>query len=164
MSQVKVQQPVIHIPIIKKWGVQNSYVTQVLKKLGLEPLYAGVHKMYYYTNEEGCIALLPNLLLKSELYKPSKFTCINYAYKVWNECSQRFDINTWVPVIGRIPSSSTARHAWNLIMMGDEKGLDFDKFLYFEPNDGWEFSAELEMAGQAFPIGAEGYTGEFIFY
>ena len=163
MSQIKTQQPVIHIPSFKKWGVQRYYVQQAIKELGLEELYPGVHQWYWYTNEDGVAVLLPYLILKSSLYKKDRFTCINYAYKVWNECSQRFDLNTWVPIIGRIPNVEV-RHAWDLILVGNENGLLPDKFLYFEPNDGWEFNIELETAYQAFPIGEEGYKGEMVFY
>lgn len=163
MSQVKTTAPVIHIPSFKKWGIPRHYVTQAIKELGLGELYPGVHSWYWYTDEDGVAVLLPNLILKSSLYKKDKFTCINYAYKVWNECSQRFGLNTWLPVIGRIPDVEV-RHAWNLIIVGDENGLLHDKFLFFEPNDGWIFNMELETAYQAFPIGEEGYKGELVFY
>lgn len=156
--------PVVHIPSFQKWGVPRAYVAQILELLGLEPLYPwGVHKWYWYTNEEGALKLVPHLLLKSSLYKPDKFTCINYAFRVWNECSLRFELNTWIVTIGRIPNYEP-RHAWNLIMMGDEKGLIPENFLFFEPNDGWQMGVELEMAYQAFPIGEAGYKGELEFH
>jgi len=167
VSQLKTTDPiapVIHIPSFKSWGIQGYYVAQAIKGLGLENLYpGGVHAWYWYTDEDGIAVLLPDLILKSSLYKQDRFTCINYAYKVWNECSQRFGLNTWLPVIGRIPDVEV-RHAWNLILVGNENGLLPSKFLYFEPNDGWEFNKELETAYQAFPIGEEGYKGEMIFY
>jgi len=122
-----------------------------------------VHKWYSYTNSDGRAVLLPHLLQKSDLYKPSIFTCINYAFEVWNICGRTYELNTWVPVIGRI-SDSNARHAWILIMVGDETGLKKDEFLFFEPNDGWEMGKQLELAYQAFPVGAEDYQGEMIFY
>jgi len=82
---------------------------------------------------------------------------------MWNEVSSKYELNTWVPIIGRIPGYDD-RHAWLLLLLGDETGLIRDDFLYCEPNDGWEFCAELELAYQAFPIGEEGYQGEKIFY
>lgn len=166
MSKLKIQEPVlpiVHLPSYRKWGVPGHYVSQIVKQLGFEPLYPGVHAWYWYTNEKGCVELLPHLILKSGLYKKDIFTCINYAFKGWNECSSRFGLNTWVPLIGRIPGVDV-KHAWILIMIGDEMGLHPDKFLYFEPNDGYSFGVELETAYQAFPIGEEGYQGELLFY
>ena len=167
MSKIKVQQPVIpivHLPSYKKWKVPGTYVDQVVKSLGLQLLYPnGVRKWYAYTNSDGRAALLPHLLQKSDLYKPDAFTCINYAYEVWNICGKTYELNTWVPIIGKIPGYSD-RHAWVLIMVGNETGLLKSEFTYFEPNDGWEMGKPLEMAYQSFPIGAEGYAGEFIFY
>ena len=153
-----------HLPSIQKWSVPHTTVESAVSTLGLKLLYPrGVHDWYYYTGVDGSTKLLPDLILASSLYKKDTFTCINYAFKVWNECSSRYGINTWVPVIGKIPDIES-RHAWILIMLGDENGLDLNKFLYFEPNDGWEMGAELEMTYQAFPIGKENYKGEMIFY
>lgn len=164
MSLIKPRNPIVHIPSFRKWGVPCSYVDEKIRGLGLEPLYPrGVHDVYFYTDTEGGAKLLPHLLQKSSLYKPSKFTCINYAFRVWNECSQRYELNTWVPVIGRIPNYEP-RHAWILIMLGNKNGLNLDEFLFFEPNSGWEMGIELELAYQVFPIGKEGYKGELIFY
>lgn len=163
MSKVKIKPPeVIHTPVYKKWGVQNSYIVNVVRSLGLELLYPGAHAWYWYTDLEGCTNLVPHLLLKSSLYKKDVFTCINYAFKVWNEASSRYGLNTWVPVIGRIPNYEP-RHAWNLILLGNVGGLIRDHFLYLEPNDGWDMGIELETAGQAFPVGEEGYQGELVF-
>ena len=154
--------PIIHTPSFTKWQIPRSTVVQAIESLGLQPLYPGVHMWYRYTDQQGVAKLLPNLILKSSLYKQSTFTCINYAFKVWNEVASRFGLNTWVPVIGRIPNVSV-RHAWNLILMGDETGLKTDQFLFFEPNDGWKMG-ELELAYQAFPLGEEGYSGEMVFF
>ena len=161
--QIPVQNPIVHLPSYRKWKVPGGYVDQVVKTLDLKLLYPnGVHKWYTYTDNDGRAVLLPHLLQKSDLYKESVFTCINYAFRVWNEASDKYGLNTWVPVIGRLPGS-TVRHAWNLIMVGNGTGLLKAQFTYFEPNDGFEMG-ELEMAYQSFPIGEEGYTGEFIFY
>lgn len=163
MSKLKAK--IEHVPNIKKWITSRGSVAEKITTLGLQPLYDahGVHAQYCYTDVEGGSLLLPDLIMASSLYKRDVFTCINYAFKVWNECSRRYGINTWVPVIGRIPDYAS-RHAWILIMLGDENGLDLSKFLYFEPNDGWEMGMELEAAYQAFPIGEEGYKGEMIFH
>lgn len=164
MSKLKGQQPIIHIPSFNKYEASRFEVTQKLQGLGLEPLYPdGVHGGYFYTDVEGAVKLLPNLIMASDLYKTKIFTCINYAFRVWNECSRRYDLNTWLPVIGRIPNYEP-RHAWNLLLIGDEDGINLDLCLYFEPNDGWEMGTELEAAYQAFPIGEEGYRGEMVFY
>lgn len=160
MSRLKVQHPIVHTPSFQKWKVSTSYVDQKVKELGLEPLYPnGAHAWYAYTNEEGVANLLPHLI-QSYIYQ---FTCINYAFRVWNLATELYGLNTWSVVVGRIPDCES-RHAWNLIMVGDENGLNLDKFLYFEPNDTWQMSEEIELAYQAFPIGEADYKGEFIFY
>lgn len=163
MSKLNFQPPVTHTPSFKRWATTRAAVSQKLEALNLQPLYPGVHQTYFFTDVDGGSKLLPNLIEKSNLYKPNTFTCINYAFRVWNECSKRYGLNTWVPVIGTIPNYQP-RHAWMLIMLGDETGLILDQFLYFEPNDGWEMGVELENAYQAFPIGEEGYRGEMVFY
>ena len=165
MSKVKIQQPIVHIPSFKRWGVERDYVVEVVRRLGLELLYAGVHARYWFTDSEGCSKLIPHLLLKSDLYKKDVFTCINYAYRVWNEGSSKYGLNTWVPVIGRIPGYQP-RHAWNLLLIGDATGLNREEFLFLEPNDGFDFSDTegLELPTyQAFPIGENGYNGELVF-
>lgn len=166
MSQFRKKEdpaPIVHIPRFKTWSVPRYYMTQIVESLGLEPLYPGVHEWYTYTNLEGGIKLVSDLILKSALYKPSKFTCINYAFRVWNEAALRFGLNTWIPVIGRLPDA-TVRHAWILILLGDETGFKMEWSRYFEPNDGYQMGEELEMAFQVFPIGEEGYSGELSFY
>ena len=165
MSKIKVQQPIIHTPAFKVWETPRSCVDQIIRNLGLDPLYTnGVHKSYFYTDNEGRAQLLPHLIQKSSLYKPSAFTCIQYAFKVWTLCGEIYGLNTWVPIIGRIPNYETGKHAWTLIMVGDKDGLKPGEFNYFEPNEGWEMGETLELVYQSFPIGAEGYTGELIFY
>jgi hypothetical protein len=165
LSKLKWQDdPVIHIPTFKTWIASRSDVRNVVRALGLEEMMPyGVHGSYAYTDPDGAAKLLPNLLLKSNLYKTARFTCINYAFKVWNECSQRYELNTWVPIIGDIPSSPP-QHSWTLILLGDESGIKKEYCLYFEPNDGWDMGQPLEMAYQAFPIGEEGYVGQKVFY
>ena len=162
MSNLKVKTGVIHTPSFNRYMVSREFVLRHVRGLNLELLYAGVHMWYWYTDTDGVSKLLPNLLLKSDLYKKDIFTCINYSFKVWNEASSRFGLNTWIPVIGRIPGY-TSRHAWNLILVGNKTGLHEEQFLYFEPNGGWEMGIVLEAAGQAFPIGEEGYQGEMAF-
>jgi len=162
MSKIKPQVTITHTPSFHKYRASKSIVVRVVEDLGLDLMYRGVHSWYWYTDTAGVVKLLPNLLLKSDLYKKDLFTCINYAFKVWNEASSRFGLNTWIPVIGRIPGYSS-RHAWNLILVGDKTGLHEEQFLFFEPNSGWELSIMLEAAGQAFPIGEEGYQGEVVF-
>ena len=163
MSKFAIDDGITHIPSIKRWQVSRDVVSGKIATLGLEPLYPGVHADYRYTDEEGGANLLPHLVLKSSLYKPT-FTCINYAFRVWDLCGSLYGLNTWVPVIGKIPAAPDVRHAWILILLGDILGIDLDRSLYFEPNSGFEMGTELEMAYQAFPIGEAGYKGEMAFY
>ena len=162
MSKIKPQVTITHTPSFRKYRTHKSTVIRIVEELDLDLLYRGVHTWYWYTDIAGVAKLLPNLLLRSDLYKKDIFTCINYAFKVWNKASSRFGLNTWIPVIGRTSDYPT-RHAWNLILVGDKTGLHEEQFLFFEPNGGWEMGAVLEVAGQAFPIGEEGYQGEMAF-
>ena len=164
MSRIEFQQPVVHLPSIRRWGIDRVSLAYVLtKQLGLELIYPyGVHNFYYYTNVDGVAKMLPYIIQKSELYSQDVFTCINFSFEVWNIVAKKFKVNTWLPVIGSIPGFDV-KHAWNLVVVGDETGLRPELFNYFEPNDGWDMGIELENAYQAFPIGEEGYVGELVF-
>ena len=165
MSKFIAQVSVAHVPSFKKYVASRTDMANLARALGLQELWPyGVHNNYYYTDKSGVVALLPNLILKSNLYRVDKFTCINYAFKVWLECADRYELNTWVPVIGSVPGVVGMKHAWTLILLGDESGIKQADCLYFEPNDGWAMGAELEAAYQAFPIGQLGYAGEKVFY
>jgi len=160
MCKVKAQQPIIHTPSFKVWGIQRFYMVQKLKELGIMPFPVDkeiiLAERYYYTNAEGWAKLLPDLVLKSSLYQPNKFKCVQFAWLAWLECIKRYGLNSLCPCIDKNVADDPQRaHAYNIVPVGDERGID--DIVLFEPNDGFEFS------GSALPIGEEGYIPELVF-
>jgi len=164
MSKIKVQSPVqnpiIHLPSYKTWGVDRYYFVSKLKALGIEPFPADkdiiLAQWYYYTDAEGWSKLLPDLVLKSSLYQPNKFKCVQYAWLAWLNCIQRYGLNSLCPCIDKNVAGDTQRaHAYNIFPIGDATGIQ--DLMLFEPNEGYEYS------GSAILIGAEGYIPELVF-
>uniref|UniRef100_A0A6M3LCA0 Agglutinin C-terminal domain-containing protein n=1 Tax=viral metagenome TaxID=1070528 RepID=A0A6M3LCA0_9ZZZZ len=146
MSRIKTQSPIIHTPSFKTYRIAGFALKKTLDDLGIDMPMFMLDSWYYYTDAEGWSKLLPDLMVKSNLWSEDKFDCDDMAWKAKMTCVERYELNTMAFVIGYL---STGRHSFNLIYDGDE-------WLTFEPSDGFG------LAGQAFPIGAEGYKPELI--
>jgi len=146
MSRIKTQTPIIHTPSFKTYTIYGATLRTTLDDLGLKTPMAMLDKWYYYTDTEGWGNLLPDLLLKSDLYQSDKFDCDNFALKAMTTSAERYELNTMDFVIGDIPEG---RHAFNMIYTGED-------WLVFEPNIGFQ------LGGQAFPIGENGYKLEMV--
>jgi len=151
MSRIKFQQPAIHIPSFKRYGVQQNYLVSELKKLGLHcfPVTDDyvLDAWYYYTDLEGWEKLLPDLVMRSSLYRKTVFDCEDFALKAQVECALRYGLNSFRMCIGNVPQGM---HGFNIFPYGNEMGII--GFRLFEPNDGFPH------AGQAFEIGENGYV------
>jgi hypothetical protein len=156
MSQFIVQPPVVHIPSFKKWGVYGHdihlYLTSNIPgnthiRVPLNPLDGA----YWYTDGEGWAKLLPDLMIKSDLYKQDVFDCDDYALKAMIICRERYGLNGMFAVMGKTPNGY---HMWNMFIIRTNTGY-FYEVLCFEPNDGFPYS------GSAFEIGEHGYEPEF---
>jgi len=156
MSKIKLQQPVIHTPSFKRYGVQQSYLAGELKKLSLHcfPVTDDyvLDAWYYYTNLKGWAKILPDLVSHSNLYKSNVFDCEDYALKAQVECALRYGLNSFRMCIGNMPQGM---HGFNIFPYGDETGIQ--GFMLFEPNDGFDW------AGNAFKIGDNGYVPMDVF-
>lgn len=146
MSRVKVTSPIIHTPSFKTYQIANFALKKTLDDLGLDMPMLMLDNWYYYTDVEGWSKLLPDLMVKSSLYKADKYDCDDYAWKAKMTCIERYELNAMAFAIGDIPEG---RHSFCLI-------YDGDSWLTFEPNSGFG------LAGQAFPIGENGYKPELV--
>jgi len=153
MSQIKTQQPAIHIPSFKKWGIQRHYFLQELEKQNLDwmPKDFVLDSWYYYSNLEGWGKILYDLAFSSNLYKTDIFDCEDYALKAQVVCAERYGLNALRFCIGFIPQGG---HGFNLLFYGDETGIGGT--MLWEPNAGFEHS------GEAFVIGEYGYQPKLI--
>ena len=153
MSKITLQNPVIHTPSYKRWGIQRYYVVKELEKLGLTALLEGEDYVfdgwYYYTNMEGWGKVLYDLVFSSNLYN-NVFDCDKYALKAYIECCQRYKMNTLLACLGKVNTG----HAFNIFIYGDENGLE--GAMLWEPNDGFSWS------GEVFEIGEYDYQPEVV--
>jgi len=157
LSKFVVQPPVVHIPSFEKWGVYGNdihlYLTSNIPKPPNTHIKVPANPLdgaYWYTDGEGWAKILPDLILKSDLYRKDIFDCDDYALKTMMTCRERYGLNGMFMVIGDTPSG---RHAWNMFIIRTTTGY-FYELLCFEPNEGFPFS------GQAFEIGEHGYKPE----
>ena len=146
MSQLQWSSPVIHTPSFKEYSISASELRNKLQSLEAKILYGMLDSNYYFTDLDGWIKVLYDLVFKSSLYKIDKFDCENYALKAMNECHERYGLNTLAMVIGDMPQG---RHGFNMLYYGDS-------FLLWEPNEGFPFS------GSPFEIGDFGYFPRFV--
>lgn len=152
MSQIKVQQPIQHIPRFKKWVQRRSHIVTRLKKLGIKPLCTDqpMDGWIYFTNMEGWGKILWDLVFSSKLYREGIFNCDKYALKAYITCCERYDMNSLFLVIGDMPQG---RHGFNIFPYYDDGTIGF---MLWEPNDGFSFS------GSAFEVGEYGYEPELV--
>lgn len=148
MSNLTFQQPIQHIPSFNKYKILRSDMVDKLEGVGVEPLRRDVplDGWLYFSDMEGWGKILYNLMFKSSLYKPDIFNCDKYALKAYIVCCERYDMNTFLFVIGNMPQG---RHGFNIFYYGDG-------FMLWEPNEGFEFS------GSAFEIGEYGYQPDTV--
>lgn len=146
MSKFKLNKPIEHIPSFKVYQITANVLQAKLEALGLKIPMGMLDWKYYHTDMEGWGKVLSDLVFNSNLYKPDKFDCENYALKAMNECARRHGLNTLDMVIGDIPQG---RHGFDIFFHGDG-------FMLWEPNDNFSFS------GSAFGIGEYGYQPELV--
>ena len=145
MSRTTVRQPIIHTPSFKEFTIDRLKLKRRIRALGLAIPMDMLDSLYYYTDLDGWAKILPDLCFKSDLYKPDKFDCDNYALKAQTICAERYGLNTLGTVIGSVPRG---RHAFNMLYFGEG-------FMFFEPNLGFVIDG-------AFEIGEHGYIPDSI--
>jgi len=150
LSKFTVQKPVIHIPSFNEYRMTRYELRVYLKDLDIDVPMDMLDSWYYCSDLEGWGKILYDLAFSSNLYKPNRFDCSNYALKAMNECAERYGINTLAMIVGDIPQG---RHGFNLFPYWDFGEI---KFMLWEPNEGFSWS------GQPFEIGENGYVPDVV--
>lgn len=127
MSNIKIRDPIIHIPSFNEYVVSGQGLALEYSKLGIKMPFPRSDGWYYYTDAEGWVKLLADLAFKSNLYKRDRFDCEDYAMKAQVTCAERYGLNTLRYTYGTVPEGA---HGFCSCWTGD-------RFLLFEPNEGW---------------------------
>lgn len=141
MSVIKPQSPAIHIPRFKRWMVNRASLVSQLHRLGIEPFPEGFafFDWYYFTTLEDWGKVLLDLVLKSDLFKPT-FKCADYALEAQTECAKRYGLNSLRLCLDR--RSAEKGHAYDLFPYGN---VGVEGIMLFEPNEGYQWSGALEI-------------------
>lgn len=141
MSKIKVQSPIVHTPGFTEYQISGVDLAKEYSAIGVDMKFPRSDNWYFHTDEEGWMKVLVDLAFKSSLYKKDKFDCEDYALKAQVTCAERYGLNTLRYTYGMTPLGA---HGFNSLWTGD-------RFLLFEPNDGFSGSPVFE-------IGENGYT------
>lgn len=144
MSKITFKMPV-HTPNFKTYQTNANHLIAQLTPFASLP-FGALDYNYYYTDLEGWGTILYDLVIKSNLYKPDRFDCEDYALKAMTLCKERYGLNSFGVAIGETP---LGRHGFNIFYYGDS-------FMLFEPNDSFRF------AGEAFEIGEHEYKPQLV--
>lgn len=162
MSQIKTQQPVIHIPSFTRYSWPASQYVRLLKEKGIDcfpetdDFVLDLH--YYLTDIEGWAKVLPDLVVNSSLYKPNIYDCEDFGLKAQVTCAERYGLNALRLCIGLVPNPrKPGEKGWHGFNLFPVRFSDRVELMLFEPNDGFEW------AGNAFDIGKNGYTPKTVF-
>ncbi|GAI63548.1 unnamed protein product [marine sediment metagenome] len=128
MSRIKVQQPIIHIPSFKEYKISGAELARKYEALGVKMPFPRSDSWYYHSDDVGWAKILPDLVIKSSLYKPDKFDCDKFARKAFITCCERHGLNTLLYTYGTMPLGP---HGFNSFWVGD-------RFMLLEPNEGFE--------------------------
>lgn len=139
MSQFRTRQPVVHIPTFREYKISLQFLKEQYHNINVEFPFPDSDYHYYHTDIEGWSKILPDLIINSNLYKPDKFDCEDFALKAQVVCSERYGLNTLRYTYGTINGGA---HGFNTFWTGD-------CFLIFEPNENYGESV--------FEIGMNGY-------
>lgn len=128
MSKFKVQQPIIHLPTFREYRISGRELASKYEALNIEMPFPRSDYWYYHSDPEGWAKIVPDLLIKSNLYRPDKRDCDWYALKAFVMCCERYGLNTLLYTYGSMPLDY---HGWNTFWVGD-------CLMQFEPNEGFE--------------------------
>ena len=128
MSKFRVQQPVTHIPSFKEYKIDANTLVKKYYDLGIEIPFPVSSYWFFHTDIEGWAKILPDLVLKSNLYKKDRTDCEWYALKAYITCRERYGLNTLPYTYGIMPLGA---HGFNSFWTGDIVML-------LEPNEGFK--------------------------
>ena len=154
MSEIVWKQPIIHIPTFKEYKISGAELARKYEALGIDMPFPRSDSWYYHSDAEGWAKILPDLMIKSNLYKPDKRDCDKFARKAFIECCWRYDLNTLLYTYGDMPLGP---HGFNSFWTGEI-------LMLFEPSEGFEDErgGEHDLWGFldgdiVFEIGINGY-------
>ena len=127
MSKFLIKSPVIHISSFKEYRIYGADLAGKYEAIGISAPFPRSDHWYYHTDAAGWAKILPDLLIKSNLYKTDRFDCDKYARKAFIECCERYGLNTLLYTYGQMPLGP---HGWCTFYTGDA-------VLQFEPNEGF---------------------------
>ena len=128
MSKFRVNASINHLPSFKEYRIPGEELASHYKALDIALPFARSDSWYYYTDVKGWAKILPDLVVKSNLYRKDRTDCDWYARKAFVVCCERYGLNTLLYTYGSMPLGA---HGWNTFWVGDH-------FMQFEPNEGFE--------------------------
>jgi len=150
MSFLKTIAPsIVHTPAFGVYKILGRTLAAHYHEANIETPFPWSDTWYYHTDDIGLAGILPNLVFNSNLYKPDKFDCEDYALKAQVLCAERYGLNTLRYTYGTLPLGA---HGFNTMWVGD-------RFLIFEPNLGM---AEQLDGNCAFEMGQYGYLPKVV--
>ncbi len=158
MSGIRVYKPA-HIPRFSVYSAYHGDLVNLFTRLGLDTFPRTddyiLNSWFNYTDIEGLSKILPDLAINSSLYKLNVRDCDWYALKAQVICHERYELTSFRMCVGLVPyQEQQVWHGFNIVPYGEGK---LESALLFEPNDGFEW------AGNAFPIGKNGYEPKSVF-
>jgi len=141
MSKVRVK--VQHLPSVPEYRISVAELRQKYLEMGIQIPFPPSDYWYYFTDREGTAKLVSYLLFRSDLYKPDRFDCEDYALKAQVTCAELFGLNYFRYAYGNTPWGA---HGFNCLWVGDG-------FLLFEPNAGFQGQLDSPL----FEWGENGY-------
>ncbi len=135
MCKLKVRQPIVHIPGFTEYKISGHDLASKYTELDIKMRFPRSDTWYYHTDEKGWMKVLADLAFKSSLYKKDRFDCEDYALKAQVVCAERYGLNSLRYTYGIMP---LGYHGFNSCWTGD-------RFLLFEPNEGFSGSPVFEI-------------------
>ena len=143
MSQIKVKQPIIHIPTFKEYKISATELFRKYAELDIGMPFPQSDSWYYHSDVEGWAKILPDLMINSSLYKQDRFDCEDFALKAQTVCAERYGLNTLRYTYGTMPLGA---HGFNSFWTGD-------CIMLFEPNNAFSIDGDI-----VFELGGYGYV------
>jgi len=127
-------------PSVDEFVITGEEFKRIIESAGLQVPVGMFDSTYYYTDGEGWASILSHMLFKSNLAKPEKFDCENYAMKAMSVCHEKYGLNTFGLALGMTP---WGYHCFNIL-------YDGMGFWLFEPNAQFGYGETLFRIGDNF--------------
>lgn len=128
MSQFTKPQLPVHIPSFREYRISGAELARKYSGLGIEMPFPRSDSWYYHSDVKGWAEVVPHLVIKSNLYKPDKFDCEDFAMKAQNVCAELYGLNALRYTYGGMPLGP---HGFDSFWVGD-------CFMLLEPNESFK--------------------------